>query len=203
MGFGELAALDWHHVYFDREQTPDKTQRGKNPRRASGRHRHAREGTAQDSRLKTRARKPLGRHAVAGARSAQGPADAHDRSTGPRVLRRARRLSQPQLMVSQGLAAGLQTRWPTGIPLSLAAPWVRLADGGLGPAWRVPAVRGSADETRRRQHDDAGIRQAAQGRRALDREETLRMLYAAYRGEELPVANPVLTRGPVPEDTDA
>ncbi len=37
----------------------------------------------------------------------------------------------------------------------------------------------------------------------LDREETLRRLHAAYRGEELPVANPVLTRGPVPEGTEA
>ena len=37
----------------------------------------------------------------------------------------------------------------------------------------------------------------------LDREETLRRLHAAYRGEELPVANPVLTRGPVPERADA
>ncbi len=37
----------------------------------------------------------------------------------------------------------------------------------------------------------------------LDREETTRRLHAAYRGEELPVANPVLTRGPVPEAPDA
>jgi len=29
MGFGELAALDWNHVHFDREQTLDKSQRGK------------------------------------------------------------------------------------------------------------------------------------------------------------------------------
>ncbi len=185
MGFGELTALDWHHVYFDREQTLDRTQCGK----IQFEHQVA-TGTHAKGPLKTRARKRW-----------------IDMLWPVREVLKdlPMRTTDPPGLVFSGVHGGyLSHNWwyrriwqpacrRAGVP-RFHFHWLRHGFASLMAAWGllgefplyVAAQMGHADANTTMRVYAKLLKEGVR----LDREETLRMLYAAYRSEELPVAPP-------------
>ncbi|HXF81400.1 MAG TPA: site-specific integrase [bacterium] len=188
LSFGEIAALRWEDVHFDREQTLDRTQRGKL-------HivRQVARGTHAAGPLKTRSRErwvdllwPV----------RQALLDTPQRATTP-----------PGLVVCGVHGGYLSHNWwyraiwqpacqRAGLP-GLHFHTLRHAFASLMAAWGllgefplyVASQMGHADATTTMRVYARLMREGVR----LDKEATLRALYAAYRGEAVrDLAVPVL-----------
>lgn len=184
MGFGELAALDWRHVYFERMQTLDKNERGK----IHVEYQVA-TGTRHKGPLKTRARQrwidmlwPVREVLM----------DLPQRKTMPSGLVFAgvhggylshnwwyRKVWQPATRRA-GLP-GFHFHWLRHGFASLMAAWGLLGEFPLYVAQQM----GHADANTTNRVYAKLLREGVR----LEKEDTLRRFYAAYKGTLPPVAS--------------